>query len=103
MSRRLVDFDPASGIAHYSEWGELDDALRYTAVQETDGILELNALQASNASARFGDGLTPVARIPMVLWTLLKSLGIIDDRKALERWLRDPDHRKYLVRSGKII
>jgi len=103
MTRRLVDFDPASGIAHYSEWDELDDAIRYTAVQETQDILDFNAAQAAEAPARFGAGLAPVARIPMPMWTLLKSMGIIDDRKALERWLRDPDHRKYLVRSGKII
>lgn len=102
MSRRLVDFDPVSGIAHYSEWNDIDDALRYHAVQNVDSILDFNRMQANEAPARFGD-LAPVARIPMTLWTKLKREGIIDDEKAMRRWLRDPDNRHFLLRSGKIV
>ena len=98
MSRRLVDYDPVSGIAHYSEWNELDDALRFHAVQDADPITDFNAYLRSVAPSRHGDGLTHVAKIPMPLWTLLNSVGLFDDKVALRRWLDDPAHRKWLVR-----
>jgi hypothetical protein len=98
MSRRLVDFDPLSGIAHYSEWSELDDALRYTAVQDADNIVDFNRFLASEAPSRHGDGLTLAARIPMTLWTQLKQAGIIDDPARMKRWLADSNNRKWLVR-----
>lgn len=102
MSRRLVDFDPITGIAHYSEWSELDDALRFTAVQDATAITDFNRMQANEAPARFGD-FAHVARLPMPLYFKLKAEGIIDDKKRLQAWLRDPDNRAFLVRSGKII
>jgi hypothetical protein len=98
MSRRLVDYDPVSGIAHFSEWSDLDDAIRFTAVQDADPITDHNAYLRSVAPKRHGDGMTHMLKLPMPLWTLLKSVGILDDKVALQRWMADPDHRKFLVR-----
>jgi len=102
MSRRLIDFDPVSGVAHYSEWNEIDDALRYTAVQDADLILAANKIDRDHAPARFGD-FAKVASIPLPLFFKLKAEGIIDDRKRLMAWLRDPDNQMFLCRSGTII
>jgi hypothetical protein len=98
MAKRLVDYDPFTGIAHYVEWGDLDDALHYTAEQEADPIIEQNKLEASMAPARHGDGLTKVGSIPLTLWAELKRKGIIDDKKKLLAWLADPDHSKFRCR-----
>jgi hypothetical protein len=102
MSRRLVDFDPFTGIAHYSEWNELDDAIRFTAVQDADNIIDFNKWQRSQAPARFGD-MAHVARIPMPLFQKLWEQGIIQDKKRFMAWCRDPDNRAFLVRDGKVI
>src|SRR5882672_12725466 len=100
MSRRLVDFDPLTGIAHYSEWGELDDALRFTAVQDADAIVAANQAEAAE-NRPFGE-LAKVASIPLPLFQTLWQQGVIQDKKKFMRWCRDPDNRMFLTRSGKI-
>ena len=98
----LVDFDPFTGIAHYSMWDELADEMHFIADQNADPIIKANKAEANETPQRFGD-MAKVASIPLPLFYDLKRRGIIDDRKKLMAWLRDPDNRFFLTRSGKIV
>jgi hypothetical protein len=43
-----------------------------------------------------------VATLPLVLWMKLKQDGILDDPRALRRWLNDPDNRAFRTRPGRL-
>ena len=99
--KRLVDFDPFTGIAHYSMWDELADAMHFIAVQDADAILDRNKAEAAEANRHYGD-IGHVARIPMPLYMELCRKGIAHDRKKFTEWLNDPDNRFFRTRPGTV-
>jgi hypothetical protein len=49
------------------------------------------------------DGITHVARIPMVIWQQLQKLGITRDQKALNAWLDERDNRVFRTDDARKI
>jgi hypothetical protein len=49
------------------------------------------------------DGITHVARIPMVIWQQLVKLGITRDQKALNAWLDERDNRVFRTDDARRI
>ena len=67
--------------------------------QDLKPIIEANKRQAMQLRQAPGqkqpDGITHVARIPMVIWQQLQKLGITKDQKALNAWLDERDNRVF--------
>jgi hypothetical protein len=71
--------------------------------QNTRPIVESAKQLASNFDKHRPnpDGITHVARIPMVIWQQLQKLGITKDQKALNAWLDNRDQRVFRVDDGR--
>jgi hypothetical protein len=75
--------------------------------QDLRPIIEANKRQASSFDKHQArsqpDGITHVARIPMVIWQQLQKLGITKDQKALNAWLDERDNRVFRTDDGRRI
>jgi len=99
--RKLLRVDPFTGTAQYVEYDENDDTFRFTQEIEAEPITEWNKKLYNEAPTSWGDGAS-VARIPLALWFTLKQAGILDDKKALRRWINDPENRHFRLRPGDV-
>jgi hypothetical protein len=103
MSKKLFDYDPLTGTTkwwHYD--ADKDEATIETEFNVQD-LLEDNkkSFNSIDERARWGEW-TRVASIPMPLFYKLKQQGILDDQKAMKRWLNDPDNRLFRTRPGRV-
>jgi len=96
---RSLGVDPFTGTAQYVDYDDTDDALRYHQEVEAQPLIDLNRACSNDMPVRWGDGRV-VARVNMLQWMLLSQLGILDDQKALKRWLNDADNRGFRVMPG---
>jgi len=73
--------------------------------QNTRPIVESAKALASNFDKHRPnpDGITHVARIPMVIWQQLQKLGITRDQKALNAWLDERDNRVFRTDDARRI
>ena len=73
--------------------------------QDTKPIVESAKALASNFDKHRPnpDGITHVARIPMVIWQQLQKLGITRDQKALNAWLDERDNRVFRTDDARRI
>lgn len=99
--RKVIDTDPVTGISHVLYHDESDGVSHYVAEQATDYLLDFNRKQANEAGKRFGEW-AKVASLPMTLFMKLKAEGVLDDPKALKRWLNDPDNRYFRTHEGRL-
>jgi hypothetical protein len=97
--RRLFAVDPMTGTAHYVDYDENGDTLRFIEEVNVDALIELNRQMYNEAPTGWNDGAT-VARLPMPLRMKLKAEGILDDPKRWAAWLNDPDNRAWRIRPG---
>ena len=97
--RKLLRVDPLTGTAQYVEYDENDDTFRFIQEQDHAALAEHNRRQYIEPNDRWGD-MQRVATLPMVLWLKLFQAGILNDQKALRRWLNDPDNRDFRARPG---
>lgn len=101
--KKLFDVDPVTGTVQWFHWDEQSKGkeMIIQTQQRTDEIIETNKIDYNEASSRWGDG-QMVARLPLTIWGDLKKRGIIDDPKALRKWLNDPDNAVFRTRPGRI-
>jgi len=99
--RKLLRVDPFTGTAQYVEYDDNDDTFRFIQEIEAEPITEFNKLCYNDAPQQWGDG-AAVARIPIALWFTLKQHCIIDHKKALQRWINDPQNRFFRLRPGNV-
>ena len=101
MTKRLLGIDPVTGSTQFVDYDEATDTFRVVDEIEAQPLIDLNRKFYNDTAARWGDGAT-VARVPMVLWTKLRAEGILDDPKALKRWLNDTDNQGFRTRRGRV-
>lgn len=92
MSREFFDFNPITGITHYTEQ-DGEDTVVHTA-QDVEPVVE-SAKRLANAGARDGgikDGWWHIADIPPTVWLEIKQKYNCDiftpDEKEFERFLQ---------------
>ena len=79
-----------------------DDFVVETQQDVTQLIKETTAIYNDiDERARWKD-VNHVASLPMSVYFDLKRRGILDDDKALRKWLNDPDNRAFRTRPGKL-
>lgn len=100
---KLFDVDPVTKTVQWFHWDEASRGKEMVIQtrQEMGEIFESNKLDINNAESRWGDGKC-VARLPLTIWADLKKKGVIDDQKALRRFLNDPDNRVFRTFPGRI-
>lgn len=103
--RRLFDVDPVKRrktIFHYEDNGREDkDQVIFETKQEVSPILDYNVAKQNAHTGRWGD-LAHVARLDHNTWQELERMGIAYDDDALDKWLDDPDHRKFRTKLGRL-
>lgn len=108
MSKRLLDYDPLTGITQWFHMDDTDDSFVIQNEQDVTEIVELNKLQANHFSSgkdTWGDGFdhrTKVASIPLNIYMDLKQRGILRDPAAFKRWLNDGSNAAFRTRPGTI-
>ena len=102
MTDRIISDDSAAtGIVtkfHYD--AETDEAV-IQKTQDVSSIIEANKVEFNAAPERFGE-FTKVGSIPLSVYYELERKGILNDQKALAKWLNDPDNRAFRTRPGTI-
>ena len=102
MQRRIFDTDPLTGITRY--WHvKSDGEFVIETQQQVSGIAEANkrSFADTDTKAKYGD-MAKVASIPLNVYYELKRQGIVDDPKAMKKWLNDPDNRVFRTRGGPV-
>jgi hypothetical protein len=101
---RVLSSDPDTGIRELFYYDPDGDRSRIETVQEVDPILaDCKAHMAeTDERTRWKGEMHRVASIPLVLFYKLLREGIIHDKKAMKRWLNDPENRSFRIRPGRI-
>lgn len=99
--KRTLSYDPVLGIKRTFHWDDTTDEFLIQTQQDTTDIVEANKAAYNDAPDRWGD-FTRVASIPISLYFDLKKKGIVDDDKAMKRWLEDPSNRFFRTRPGRL-
>ena len=110
MSRRLLDYDPLTGITQYFHNDEITGKWAIETVQDVDPILDVNkALQNDEDYSK--DGIKKefwhVARIPVVIqekWLREDGINIYnkDHWHKVKQKLNDPDYLYLKTTTGKV-
>lgn len=101
---RVLSFDPDTGIREDFYYDPDRDRFKIVAVQPVDDILDHNKANLAEMDERTpwkGD-MHKVASIPLAVYYDLKRRGILDDQKAMKRWLNDPENRHFRTRPGVV-
>jgi hypothetical protein len=103
MSKRFLDSDPLTGTETWFHWNG-DGTFSIETKQDVTGVVERNKALYNEHDER-----TPwrgewhlVGSIPLTVYFDLKQKGVLDDQKALKRWLNDPDNRGFRTRPGQV-
>lgn len=104
----LFDRTPELGTTEWFIPSEDEKTFTIQTVQDAAPIVEANALHRSAFTSgrdRWGEGIngdTKVASLPLNVWMDLKRKGVVDDPRALKRWLNDPDNAAFRTRPGRV-
>jgi hypothetical protein len=98
--KRLFDKDPMMGTSTYWHVTDKGEYMLET-VQDVTAIADRNKKEYNQAPNKYGD-VNKVASIPLSVYYELKRQGIVDDPKALRKWLNDGDNRVFRTRAGTL-
>lgn len=99
---RVFDQDRAAGITRYWHYNDELDEYTIETVQDVQPIVDANK-RAYNAEDKHYKGeLHRVASLPLSVFFDLKKRGILDDQKAMKKWLNDPDNRYFRTKPGRV-
>lgn len=103
MTARLFDRDPLLGTKTLFH---PDGAGGFTleTQQDVEHVLEGNKILQNDVDerARYGEHLTRMASVPLVIWMKWKQEGDVNDPAFLRKKLNDPENKFLRTRPGKI-
>lgn len=101
--RRILDHNPETGVSHVWHWDNATEQSTITAEQDVTPLLDANRAQSNEQGKEFAkSGLTKVASIPMSIYMDLAKRGVLNDQKAMKRWLNDPDNRAFRTHEAHV-
>lgn len=80
---------------------ERDDAVRFQADQNVDGVIEHCKAMRERVPNTHGRDLVPVAEIPLAIYEKAVHEGWHNDPAAWRRWLSDPDNKPFRIWTGR--
>lgn len=101
-NKKVLSHDPLTGVTKY--WVDNGDG---TFTIETDQDFKKiiqnnrNLTKETDKHTKWGEW-SRVASIPLTVYYDLKQKGILDDEKALKKWLNDPENKYFRTREGKV-
>ena len=98
--KRIFSHDPQNGITKYWHVKENGEYVIET-VQDVTAIADANKRQYNDTPNKYRD-VNKVASIPLPIYYELKRKGIVDDPKALAKWLNDAVNRVFRTRAGTL-
>jgi hypothetical protein len=101
MTKRLINDDAFTGVKTYYNYDADKDEAIISKEQDISGIIEANKAEFNAAPERWGEW-TKVGSIPLSVYYELERQGILNDQKAMAKWLNDPDNRAFRTRPGTI-
>ena len=102
---KVLDYDPELKRTTYYYVNEFDMQQRLVEHYDVRDIVERNkAIMAqTDERQRYQEGGEIVGQIPLsIAFDVLKKTGWGKDRKAVSRWLKDPDNQHFLHRKIRI-
>ncbi len=103
MSEEKYIPPPVKQKAH---WDNIDEKLVVQSTQDTAPILERNKVERNefdvqrNSGMKYKEGWTKVASIPNIVVDQLMRDGTWFDKKAMKRWVNDPDNKMFRTGGG---
>ena len=102
MTDKIISDDTnTTGIVTKFHYDADNDEAVIEKVQDVSSIIEANKAEFNSAPERWGEW-TKVGSIPLSVYYELERQGILQDQKALAKWLNDPDNRAFRTRPGTI-
>ena len=106
-SRAGKEFSADENSTQYYHQDASTGEVHLEDVTDVTEMVETNVGQFNNYDERTpwntaGAGFNKVASIPMGLYMEMKKKGVIDDPKALRRWLNDRDNLVFRTRPGVV-
>lgn len=109
MQSRVLSCDPLAGITRTHHYDDTNGITTIETTQDVEGILDITkALHAGvDERARWNDPTggalgVRVAEIPLSILYDPKNRHLLEDQKALAKWLDDPDNKLFRTRPGKM-
>jgi len=103
MAKRLLDFDPFTGMKTFHEYDETEDKTYISYEQDVEPILDRNKAAQNENTGPMGD-MVHVASIPSTIqlkWLVEHGVDILnkDHMPKVKRLLNDPEWRYLKVRN----
>lgn len=103
--RRLLEYDPVLRRQTWFEFDEHEMKQRLVETWDVKPVIEDNKAMYAATDERAGwkGDMHRIACVPLqVAFDLLKRTSGGRDKKAVARWINDPDNRFFLVRPVKL-
>lgn len=103
MTKRLLDYDPLTGMKTYHHYDDTEDKTFVSYEQDVEPIIDRNKAAANDATGPMGD-MVHVASIPSSIqlkWLVEHGVDITnkDHMPKVKRLLNDPEWRYLKVRN----
>lgn len=103
MAKRLLDYDPNTGMSTFHDYDATDDRTIVSYEQDVEPIIDRNKAMQSENSGRMGD-MVHVASIPSSIqlkWLIEHGVDLMnkDHMPKVKRLLNDPEWRYLKVRN----
>ena len=93
-------------VKQKAHWDNIDEKLVVQSTQDTAPILERNKAERNefdvqrNSGMKYKEGWTKVASIPNIVVDKLMRDGTWFDKKAMKKWVNDPDNKAFRTGGG---
>ena len=93
-------------VKQKAHWDKIDEKLIIESSQDTAPILKSNKYERNefdtkfNSGQKYNRGFTKVASIPNIVIDKLMRDGTWFDKKAMKKWLNDPNNKAFRTGGG---
>lgn len=104
IESRTFDLDPFNAVEEIFHYDEATGNFCIESRQDIEPLVEMSKASWNGVDARAGwkGDWHHVAVLPPVIYYDLQKKGILDDPKALKKWLNDSDNRVFRTRPGRV-
>jgi hypothetical protein len=104
-NRRVLDYDPATGITQWFHYDEITGDVGLETQQDVELVIEgtKEAFNQTDARQPWKGDVHKVASIPMVIYhELAKISNNFKDQRVIRKWLNDRDNSVFRTRPGRV-
>jgi hypothetical protein len=105
MSKRILDYDPVTGITQWFHFDESTGDMGLQTRQDVTAVIEgtKGVFNSTDERKPWKGDVHKVASIPMVIYSeLAKISNNFKDQRVVRKWLNNPDNRVFRTRPGRV-